>query len=55
MIVSVISSDPEGEFKEFEPMLKFKSLLKYGWFQLKLYSMLQDLSWRSNKTSFWRI
>ena len=27
---------PEAEFKEFEPRLKF------GWFQLKLYSIFQD-------------
>ena len=23
---------PEAEFKEFEPRLKFKQRLKYGWF-----------------------
>ena len=23
---------PEAEFKEFEPRLKFKPQLKYGWF-----------------------
>ena len=34
----------EAEFKEFEPWLKFKPQLKYGWFHLKLYSMFQDLS-----------
>ena len=27
----------EAEFKEFEPYLKFKTRLKYGWFDLKLY------------------
>ena len=27
----------EAEFKEFEPRLKFKPRLKYGWFHLKLY------------------
>ena len=37
-------SDPESEFKEFEPQLKFKPPLKYGWFHLKLYSIFQDLS-----------
>ena len=26
---------PEVEFKEFEPRLKFKPGLKYGWFYLK--------------------
>ena len=29
----------EAEFKEFEPGLKFKPGLKYGWFHLKSYSM----------------
>ena len=46
---------PEAEFKEFEPRLKFKPRLKYGWFHLKLYSMFQDLSRRSIETGFWRI
>ena len=41
--------DTEAEFKEFEPRLK------YGWFHLKLYSMFQDLSWRSIETGFWWI
>ena len=27
----------DAEFKEFEPWLKFKPLLKYGWFYSKLY------------------
>ena len=45
----------EDEFKEFEPQLKFKTRLKYGWFDLKLYSMLQDLSRRSIETGFGRI
>ena len=27
----------EAEFKEFEPWLKFKLLLKLGWFYSKLY------------------
>ena len=39
---------PEAEFKEFE------SRLKYGWFHLKLYSIFQDLSWRSIETGFWQ-
>ena len=26
----------EAEFKEFEPRLKFKPCLQYGWFHLKL-------------------
>ena len=46
---------PEAKFKEFERQLKFKLWLNYGWFHLKLYSMLQDLSRRSIKTGFWRI
>ena len=29
----------EAEFKEFEPQLKFKPRLKYGWFHLKLYQI----------------
>ena len=29
--------NPEAEFKEFDPRLKFKSRLKNGWFHLKLY------------------
>ena len=37
----------EIEFKEFEPPLKFKLRLKYGWFNLKLYYIFQDLSRRS--------
>ena len=45
----VIFKEPEAEFKEFEPRLK------YGWFHLKLYSMFQDLSLRSIETGFWRI
>ena len=40
---------PEAEFKEFEPWLK------YCWFHLKLYSIFQDLSRRSIKTGFWGI
>ena len=47
--------DTEAEFKEFEPWLKFKSGLKYGWFYLKLYSIIQDLSRRSIETGFWGI
>ena len=35
-----ISGNPEADFKEIEP------LLKYGWFHLKLYSHFQDLSLR---------
>ena len=34
----------EAEFKEFEPRLKYETQLKYGWFQIKFYSMFQDLS-----------
>ena len=43
----------EAEFKEFEPRLKFKPGLKYGWFFFKLYSIVQDLSGRSIETGFW--
>ena len=43
---------PEAEIKEFKPWLKFKLKLKYGWFHLKSYSMLQDLSRRSIETGF---
>ena len=39
-------NQPEAEFKEFEPQLKFETRLKYGWFHLKLYAMFQDLSRR---------
>ena len=44
----------EAEFKEFEPRLKFQTRLENGWFHLKLYSVLRDLSRRSIGTSFWR-
>ena len=43
------TQQPEAEFKEFEPRLK------YGWFHLKSHSMLQYLSRRSIETGFWRI
>ena len=43
---------PKAEFKEFVPRLKFKPRLKYGWFQLKLYWIFQDLSRRSIETGF---
>ena len=49
---NVLPMISEAEFKEFEPRLKFKTRLKYGWFHLKLYSMFQDLSWRSIETGF---
>ena len=45
----------EAEFKEFEPRLKFKPWLKYGWFHFKLYSIFQDLRRRSIETGFWQI
>ena len=35
-----------AEFKEFERRFKFKPRFKYGWFNLKLYQMFQDLSRR---------
>ena len=45
----------EAEFKEFDPRLKYKPQLKYGWFHLKLYYFFQDLSRRSIETGFWQI
>ena len=45
----------EAEFKEFEPWLKLKLRLKYGWFHLNLYSIFQDLNRRSIETGFWGI
>ena len=50
--LKLLENGPEAEFKEFEPRLKFKPQLKYGWFHLKLYSMFQDLSRRSIETGF---
>ena len=44
--------ESEAEFKEFEPRLKFKPLLKYGWFHLKLYLIFKNLSRRSIKIGF---
>ena len=35
-----------AEFKEFERRFKFKPRFKYGWFNLKLYQMFQDLNRR---------
>ena len=43
-----LTVNPEAEFKEFEPQLKFKPWLKYGWFHKKMYSIFQDLSRRLN-------
>ena len=34
--LETLCRNPETEFKEFEPRLK------YGWFHLKLYSIYQD-------------
>ena len=50
----LFSLKPEAEFKEFEPLLKFKPRLKYGWFHLKLYSIFQDLSGAQLKPVFGR-
>ena len=36
---SSLTEEPKAEFKEFEPQLKFKPRLKYGWFHLKLYQI----------------
>ena len=44
-----LSNEPEAEFNELEPRLK------YGLFHLELHLMFQDLSRRSNKTGYWRI
>ena len=41
-IIYEVHFRPEAEIKEFEPRLKFETRLKYRWFHLKLYSMLQD-------------
>jgi len=49
----LIPLQPEVEFKEFYPRLKFKPRLKYSWFHLKLYSMFQDLSRCLVETGFW--
>ena len=38
--------DPEADFKEFEPRLK------YFWFRIKVYSIFQDLNRQSIKTVF---
>ena len=45
----------EAEFKEFVPRRELETRLNYGWFHLKLYSMLQDLSRRSIETGLRRI
>jgi len=50
----ILNVDYALEFKEFEPRLKFKPWLKYGWFHLKSYSMFQDLSQRSIETGLRR-
>ena len=38
--------------KNLSRSLKFKPRLKYGWFHLKLYSIFQELSRRSNVNRF---
>ena len=46
----------EAEFKEFEQWLKnLRRGSTFGWFQLNVYLMFQDLSRCSIETSFWRI
>ena len=45
-------NETEAEFKEFEPRLKLKPRLKYGWFHLKLNSIFQNLSRRLIETGF---
>ena len=47
-------NNPEAEFKEFEPRVKFKPRLKYGWFHLKLHYIFQTLNRRSIETGFWQ-
>jgi len=49
----IFSNKTEAEFKETEPRLKFKTLLKYGWFHLNLYSIFQDSSHHLIETGFW--
>ena len=41
-IIYEVHFRPEAEIKEFERRFKFETRLKYRWFHLKLYSMLQD-------------
>ena len=53
LTLSPLPSRSEAEFKEFEPRLKSKLRLKYGWFHIKLYSIFQDLSRRLIETGFW--
>ena len=51
-------STSEAEFQEFEPRLKFKTRLKYGWFHFKLYSNVSRfrpaLNWNRVLTDFRR-
>ena len=54
-LFSIYYMSPEAKFKKFEPWLKFKPRVKYGWFYLKLYYIIQDLSRRSIDTGFWGI
>ena len=41
----------EDEFKEFEPQLKFKTRLKYGWF----FSNVSRFKLALIETGYWRI
>ena len=42
-----------AKIKSSEARFKIEARLKYGWFQLNLYTMFQDLSRRSIETGFW--
>ena len=42
-------AQPEAEFKESEPLLKFKTRLKYGWFHLK------GIQFFKIETGYWQI
>ena len=48
----VSSSLCMSEFKEFEPWLKFETLIKYGWLPLKLFSLFQCLTGVKFKLGF---
>ena len=50
--IVLLTMRSEAEFKEIELWLKFRPRLKYGWFQLYLHSIFQDLRRRSIETGF---
>ena len=55
MCENIILRTTEAELKVFKARLEFETRLKHGWFHLKLYSVFQDFSRRSIRTSFWLI